>query len=67
VALASAGPHANHLHLAPDTQPRQCLITQFFLQADALPDGQEHSLHVVDDGTETAQVTPLRRTLASSP
>jgi len=30
VAVASAGPCANHLHLAPDRQPRQHLITQFF-------------------------------------
>jgi len=28
VATASSGPHANHLHLAPDRQPQ--LITQFF-------------------------------------
>jgi len=32
VAVASAGPYANNLHLAPDKQPRQHLITQF-LQA----------------------------------
>jgi len=32
VAVASAGPYANHLHLAPDRQPRQYLTTQF-LQA----------------------------------
>jgi len=31
VAVASAGPHANHLHLTPDRQPhQQHLITQFF-------------------------------------
>jgi len=30
VALASAGPYENHLHLAPDTQPCQHLIAQFF-------------------------------------
>jgi len=29
VAVASAGPYANHLHLAPDREPRQHLITQF--------------------------------------
>jgi len=29
VAVASAGPYAG-LHLAPDRQPRQNLITQFF-------------------------------------
>jgi len=28
--VASAGPYANHLHLAPDRQPRQHLITQIF-------------------------------------
>jgi len=32
VALASAGPYADHLHLDPDRQPHQHLITQF-LQA----------------------------------
>jgi len=32
VAVASAGPYANNLHLAPDTQPHQHLNTQF-LQA----------------------------------
>ena len=31
-AVASAGPYANNLHLAPDTLPHQQLITQF-LQA----------------------------------
>jgi len=30
VAVASAGPFANHLHLMPDRQPCQHLITQFF-------------------------------------
>jgi len=30
VALASAGPYANHLHLAPDRLPRPYLTTQFF-------------------------------------
>jgi len=29
VAVASAGPHANHLNFARDTQPRQHLITKF--------------------------------------
>jgi len=29
VAVASAGPYANHLHLAPDRQPCPHLITQF--------------------------------------
>jgi len=32
MAVASAGPYANNLHLAPDRQPHQHLITQF-LQA----------------------------------
>jgi len=27
--MASAGPYANHLHLAADRQPRQYLTTQF--------------------------------------
>jgi len=30
VAVASAGPHANHLHLTPNRQPRQYVTTQFF-------------------------------------
>jgi len=30
VAVASDGPYAHHLHLAPDGQPCQQLITQFF-------------------------------------
>jgi len=29
VAVASAGPYANHLHFAPVRQPRQYLTTQF--------------------------------------
>jgi len=32
VEVASAGPYANHLHLAPDRYPHQYLTTQF-LQA----------------------------------
>ena len=32
MAVASAGPYANHLHLAPDRKPCQYLTTQF-LQA----------------------------------
>jgi len=28
VAVASAGPYVNHLHLAPDRQPHEHLITQ---------------------------------------
>ena len=30
MAVASAGPYANHLHLAPDRQVCQHLIIQFF-------------------------------------
>jgi len=29
VTMPSPGPYADHLHLAPDRQPRQHLITQF--------------------------------------
>jgi len=36
VAVASAEPYANYLHLTP----RQRLITQFFYGPDALPDAQ---------------------------
>jgi len=28
--VASAGPYANNLHLAPDSEPHEHLITQFF-------------------------------------
>ena len=31
MAVASAGPYANNLHLAPDRQPHQHLITQIFI------------------------------------
>jgi len=37
MAVASAGPYANNLHLAPDQH--QHLIAQF-LEADALPDAE---------------------------
>jgi len=40
VAVASAGPYANHLHLAPDRQPRQHLITPSFTGQNALSDTQ---------------------------
>jgi len=30
MVVASAGPYANHLHLAPDRKLRQHLIAQFF-------------------------------------
>jgi len=36
VALASAGPYANQLHLAPDRQPHQHLITQIFFTRQML-------------------------------
>ena len=39
VALTSAGPRANHLHLAPDRKPHHQVITQIFLQSDVLADG----------------------------
>jgi len=32
MAVASVGAYANHLHLTPDREPRQHLITQFFAQ-----------------------------------
>ena len=32
MAVASAGPYANHLHLAPDRKPRQYLTTQIVLE-----------------------------------
>jgi len=39
-AMASAGPYANNLHLAPDRQTNQNLITQSLYRPDALPDAQ---------------------------
>ena len=39
-AVASAGPYANNLHLAPDRQTNQNLITQSLYRPDALPDAQ---------------------------
>ena len=39
-AVASAGPYANNMHLTPDRQPHQHLISQFFYRPDALPDAQ---------------------------
>jgi len=39
-ALASAGPHANNLYLAPDRQQCQHPTTQFFYRLDAPPDAQ---------------------------
>jgi len=38
-AVASAGPSANNLHLAPDRKPHQHLIAQNY-RPDALPDAQ---------------------------
>ena len=41
MAAASAGPYTINLHLAPDREPRQHLITQFFYRPGALPDAQQ--------------------------
>ena len=40
MAVASAGPYANNLHLAPDRQPHQHPSLNFYRQ-DALPDAQQ--------------------------
>jgi len=40
MAVALAKPNANHLHLAPDKQPCQHLITRLFYRPDALPDAK---------------------------
>jgi len=40
MAVASAGPYANSLHLAADRLLRQHLLTQFFYWSDALPDAK---------------------------
>jgi len=46
VAVASAEPHANHLHLGPDRYPHQYLITQFFTgRMLFLMPNQQHQKH----------------------
>jgi len=43
VAVASAGPFANHLHLAPDRKPCQYTTTHFFTgRIPFLPPNQQH-------------------------
>ena len=55
--VASAGPHTNNLHLAPDRLPRQQLITQSlnFYRPDAFPDVQptvsKHRRYPIDTNT----------------
>jgi len=39
LAVASAAPYVSHLHLTPDRQLCQHLITQFY-RLDALPDAK---------------------------
>jgi len=38
VTVPSAGPHANHLHLAPDRQHESTSALSFFYSTDAFPD-----------------------------
>jgi len=52
VAVASAGPYANHLHLAPDGQPRQHVITQF-LQAGCPSCHPTNSVKALKEVTDT--------------
>jgi len=40
MAVTSAGPYENQLHLKPDRQTCQHLISQFFYRLKALPDTQ---------------------------
>jgi len=43
MAVASAGPYANNVHLNPDRQPCQNRTTQFFKgQMPFLPPNQQH-------------------------
>jgi len=43
VVVASAGPCANQLHLVPDRQPRQYLVTQFFTDQILFPTPNQQS------------------------
>jgi len=52
VAVASARPYANHLHLAPDGQPRQHVITQF-LQAGCPSCHPTNSAKALKEVTDT--------------
>jgi len=57
VAAASAGPYSNHLHLAPDWQPRQHLITQV-LQAGSSsrrPTNSDKALKAIQNSTGVLQ------------
>jgi len=45
-AVASDGPYTNNLHLAPDRQPFQHLITQFFYRPDALTEAKPWSKYL---------------------
>jgi len=55
MAVASAGPYANNLHLDPDNQPHQHLISQFLgvgsstnsVKALKAPDSQQIHLLVL--------------------
>jgi len=38
--MASAGPYANHMHLAPDRLPYVSTLPLRFYSPDALPDAQ---------------------------
>jgi len=52
VAVISAGPYANYLHLAPDREPHQYLTTQF-LQAgysSCRPTNSVKALSVMESG-----------------
>jgi len=42
VAVTSAGPYANHLHLAPDRSPHQYLTSVFTGWMTFLPPNQQH-------------------------
>jgi len=57
-AVASAGPYANNLHLAPDRQPHQHPITQFLT---LLPNQQCQSTEVIQAASNALQTSVFWR------
>jgi len=63
VAVASARPHANHLHIAPDTATPA--LHKFFYRPDTIPDAQPtaskalKAIHIITNGTAMLHCTVL--------
>jgi len=67
VAVASTGPYANHLHLAPDRQPCQYPTTQFLLQAGCPSCHPTNSFKVLKELREgTSKIICLKMLLKRS-